>query len=160
MSQRQRVQVPQRSYSTPVPRHERQLSELSAVAESIQTRPSVDEENIFEEDSTSEEESFQPDPKLSGLTETPITAPQMVEHTAVDVSSRTDSRGFRPLTLLSENVEKGSSGLKLYKSSISLFDDSPNRIRCMLEMKNSAEIRKIVENIMLLNIIQQKTRSI
>ncbi|RIA95591.1 hypothetical protein C1645_733972 [Glomus cerebriforme] len=111
LSQRQRVQVPQRSYTTPLPKHERQLSELSAVAESVQTRPSVDEENFFEdeEDSTSEEEPFQSDIRLSSQTETPITAPQMVEHTVVDISSRTDNRGLRPLSLLSENVEKGLS---------------------------------------------------
>src|SRR5688500_8590534 len=58
MSQRQRIPVPQRSYSTPLQRHERQPSELSAAAESVQTRPSVDEEYLFEEDeeSTSEGE--------------------------------------------------------------------------------------------------------
>jgi hypothetical protein len=113
-SQRQRAQVPQRSYTTPLPRqHERQLSELSAVAESVQTRPSVDEENFFEDDSSSEEEPFQPqqDSRLSGQTESPITASQMVEHSVVDISSRTDNRGLRPLSLLSENVEKGSSSL-------------------------------------------------
>ncbi|RGB37260.1 hypothetical protein C1646_666321 [Rhizophagus diaphanus] len=119
MSQRQRVQVPQRSYTTPLPRqHERQLSELSAVAESVQTRPSVDEENFFEDDSSSEEEPFQlQDSRLSGQTETPITTSKIVEHSVVDVSPRTDNRGLRPLNLLDENVEKGSSSLMKEKVS-------------------------------------------
>ncbi|GBC09966.1 hypothetical protein RclHR1_09230013 [Rhizophagus clarus] len=119
MSQRQRVQVPQRSYTTPLPRqHERQLSELSAVAESVQTRPSVDEENFFEDDSSSEEEPFQPqDSRLSGQTETPITVSQMTEHSVVDISPRMDNRGLRPLSLLDENVEKGSSSLMKEKAS-------------------------------------------
>jgi hypothetical protein len=151
MSQRQRVQVPQRSYTTPIPRHERQLSELSAVAESVQTRPSVDEENFFEEeeDSTSEEEPFQPVPRLSGQTETPITEPQLVASPSIqyesrtvidvpDISSGTDNRGLRPLNLLHENVEKGlpllTKGLKLHISSTS--NNSSIRIRRMLGMKD------------------------
>src|SRR6266511_6088809 len=40
---RPRIQPPVRSFTEPVQRHERQPSELSAVAESIQTRPSIED---------------------------------------------------------------------------------------------------------------------
>ncbi|CAI2174920.1 14037_t:CDS:2 [Funneliformis geosporum] len=142
-SQRQR-QVPQRPYAS-MPRHERQLSELSAVAESVQTRPSVDEDYLFDEDSTSEEEPFQPNPisgRLSSQTEmtpqsvaSPIT--QYESHTVADVpitSSRTDNRGLRPLSLLgglepsrglNADVEKG---LSLHTKEITSSEPKPRGI--------------------------------
>ncbi|CAG8569323.1 12438_t:CDS:2, partial [Funneliformis mosseae] len=101
-SQRQRIQVPQRSYAS-MPRHERALSELSAVAESVQTRPSVDEEYLFDEDSTSEEEPFQPGQTV--MTPQSVASPntQYESHPVADVpvtTSRSDNRGLRPLSLL------------------------------------------------------------
>ncbi|CAG8528356.1 2145_t:CDS:2 [Paraglomus brasilianum] len=59
LSNRQPIQMPSRSFTLPAPRlHDHNGSEISGAAESIQTRPSVDEEYLFEEEDS--EEDYRP----------------------------------------------------------------------------------------------------
>src|SRR5438128_171457 len=59
LSNRQLMQVPTRSYTLPPPRlHDHNGSEVSGAAESVQTRPSIDEEYLFEEEDS--EEDYRP----------------------------------------------------------------------------------------------------
>ncbi|CAG8449852.1 7338_t:CDS:2 [Acaulospora colombiana] len=106
---------PQRSYTAPLPRHERQPSELSMAAESIQTRPSVDED-LFAEESTSEEEETQTTridiPSGPVLVASPT--PPYETRSTRDVPEIPERVGLSPTRLSEprheltrENVEKG-----------------------------------------------------
>ncbi|CAG8572027.1 8351_t:CDS:2 [Acaulospora morrowiae] len=117
-SHRLPVMPPQRSYTNPLPHHERQPSELSMAAESVQTRPSVDED-LFAEDSTSEEEET-PTTRIdipSGPVLVASPTPTYETRSTRDVPetpARVEGRSLSPSMLneprhdlTRENVEKG-----------------------------------------------------
>ncbi|CAG8716868.1 9304_t:CDS:2 [Ambispora leptoticha] len=108
------IQPPIRSFTMPVKDHTRKNSDLS---ESVQTRPSIDEDLLFEEDEESEEEVYDPAnvqlhlptrqsdvmlPKTP-LTSSPIHAPTHIDtHNnsnldIPDIRHRMDGHGLRPL---------------------------------------------------------------
>ncbi|CAG8772773.1 26147_t:CDS:2, partial [Dentiscutata erythropus] len=105
LSHRLPVQPPQRSHTAPLVQHERQPSEVSMVAESIQTRPSMDDDDLFE-DSTSEEEQY-PEVTSRGLSTQSPGAPVLPTMSASptpayesrsisdvpDIPGRVDTRG-------------------------------------------------------------------
>ncbi|CAG8479028.1 11771_t:CDS:2 [Diversispora eburnea] len=114
LSHRSPVVPPQRSYTTPIPRHERQTSEISMVAESVQTRPSMDDDYLFDEESTSEEEQSPRQARLTvptGPPNVPVLiespTPQYETRSSTDVPEMptiVESRGLIPLSLLSEPI--------------------------------------------------------
>ncbi|CAG8743190.1 8378_t:CDS:2 [Cetraspora pellucida] len=125
LSHRIPVQPPQRSYTAPLIQHERQPSEVSMVAESIQTRPSMDDDDLFEEDSTSEEEEVIPTglstrspgaPVLPTMSASPTPAYESRGIADVpDIPGRVDTRGIMPSSLTSVPI---SSERRLHRSSL------------------------------------------
>ncbi|CAG8709406.1 6400_t:CDS:1, partial [Scutellospora calospora] len=113
------VQPPQRSHTAPLTQHERQPSEVSMVAESIQTRPSMDDDDLFE-DSTSEEEPF-PEVTSTGLSAQSAGGPvlpvmsasptPMYESRSIsdvpDLPGRVDNRGLISSSLTSIPLGSG-----------------------------------------------------
>ncbi|KAG9305257.1 hypothetical protein G9A89_001519 [Geosiphon pyriformis] len=117
---------PIRSSTMPPPlEHQRRSSDLSLLEESVQTRQSIDEELLFEEDGESEEEVYDPPPTHL------ITNPHTHYDTNPNLSEvpqRMDGHGLRPLNLLGGGGGGGTGNISTSTNNLEkgLMQAGPN----------------------------------